>query len=417
MRRIYIFNTILIIGLLIFYLFEYRAQIKDNSITVGILFSESGNMADSEQPVMRATLLAINEINDNGGVQGKKLIPIIYDAESNASKYGDLAKKMITEDHVTVIFGCWTSLSRKIVKPIVEKYNNLLIYPTQTEGVEESDNIIYLGATPNQQVVPAAFWMFQHYGKKAYFVGSDYISPFVIHEILDHRTTQEGGKILGSKYLPLGRMDVDPIIEDIISKKPDFIFNIFNGSTNTAFFNRLYDMTTAKGIKRPPVMSFSLSGATMHKIGMHKMIGDYSTWSYFLTENNQKNHEFLASYDKEYGSIDDVNDPAVTSYSGVYLWAQACNQAPSLQPSAVRDFMLNQSISSPAGVIYIDPKTAYAWRSVEIAHINKQGSYDIIWRSNEPIEPIVYPDFKNKTEWSYFEYQFYRAQDNPVLSN
>ena len=306
-----------------------------------------------------------------------------------------------------VIFGCWTSLSRKIVKPIIETYNNLLIYPTQTEGVEESRNIIYLGATPNQQVVPAAFWMFQHYGNKAYFVGSDYISPYIIHEILDYRTLQEGGKILSTKYLPLGSTDVDPIIDDILKKKPDFIFNIFNGSTNTVFFNRLYAKTIEKGIKRPPVMSFSLSGATMKKIGMQKMIGDYSTWSYFLTEDNQNNRDFLAAYEKEYGSIEDVNDPAVTSYSGVYLWAQACNQASALLPVAVRDFMLNQSISSPAGVIYIDPKTAYAWRSVEIAHVNQKGSYDIVWRSEEPIEPIVYPDFKNKTEWGFFEYQFY----------
>ena len=407
MKRIYIFNTLLIIALLVIYFIEYRNHTREEAINVGILFSESGSMAGSERVVMRATLLAIEEINQQGGVKGRPVIPIIYDAESKIEKYPFLAKKMIIEDKVDVIFGCWTSSSRKLVKPIVEEYNKLLIYSVHSEGVEESQNIIYLGSVPNQQLVPAAFWMLQHYGKKAYFVGSEYIAPYVSHEILAHSIEIQGGEMLGEHYFPLGGSDVDRVIEDIIQKKPDFIFSVINGSTNTVFFQRLYELTVAKGIRRPPVMSFSLPSSAINKIGMSKMVGDLATWSYFITEDNLKNREFLNAYMKEYGSVDEISSPAVTAYSGVYLWAQAMNHSPAAEGSSVRDYILDQSIASPAGAIYVDPNSAYAWRTVEIAEITQKEQYNIVWRSEAPIEPIVYPDFKTKAEWNFFEYKYY----------
>lgn len=364
-------------------------------------------MGRAERPVLRSTLLAIEQINQHGGVDGKRIVPIIYDGASDWKKYAALAKKMILEDHVKVIFGCWTSASRKEVKPIVEQYDNLLIYPTQNEGVEDSKNIIYLGAVPNQQLVPAVSWMLEHYGKKAFLVGSDYIYPNVANEILVHETTVLGGKIAGIQYIPMGSTDVDAVVNEIIQTNPNFIFNTINGSTNVAFFKRLYDLTTAKGLRRPPVMSFSISNGEMNAVGMNKMVGDLATWSYFWTQDNPKNKAFLKAYREKYGSIEEVGDTAITAFSGVYLWAQAANQSPSTEATAVREFMLRQSVASPGGVIYIDPISAHAWRVVEIARINQNNKYGIVWTSSTPIEPIVYPDFKTKAEWDFFEYQLY----------
>jgi urea transport system substrate-binding protein len=407
MKRIYIISSLLIIGILLFYLFEYTHLTQDTTIKVGVLFSETGTMAESEQPVIRSTLLAIEQINQQGGINGKQIIPIFYDTQSDWKNYAQLAKKLILKDHVNVIFGCWTSASRKEVKPIVEKYNNLLIYPSPSEGIEESNNIIYLGSTSNQQLVPAASWMFDHYGKKAYLVGSEYIFPYVANEILSHEATILNGKIVGTSYIPFGSMNVDNVINDIIKKNPDFIFNTINGSTNTAFFNRLYDLTTAVGRKRPRVMSFSLSAGEMISSGMDKMVGDLTTSSYFQIQANPKNQEFLKAYKEKYGSTKNINAPTINAYAGVYLWKQALSESPSLEGGVVHDFMLRQSIASPAGVIYIDPYNSHAWRKIIIGQINHKKTYDFVWTSYTPIQPSVFPDFKTKAEWAFFEYKLY----------
>jgi urea transport system substrate-binding protein len=404
MKRIYLLNAILIIGLLVFYFFQYSNPGKKTPIPVGVLFSITGSMAQDEKPVQRATLLAIEEINQQGGIDGHPLKPIVYDSASDLKAGAVLAKKMIVSDHVKVIFGCWTSAARKEVKPVVEQYDNLLIYSTQYEGAETSPNIIYLGTTPNQQLIPAVSWMMGHFGKTAYLVGSDYIFPHVANEILKHEVKTLGGTVLGTHYLPLGTRDVMPLIKDILAKKPAFILNTINGSSNIDFFNRLYEETVKKGIPRPIVMSFRLSPGVSESIGLEKMIGDLMTVSYDKDSTNINNRAFLTAYEKKYGTIARVSDSAITSYAGVYLWRQAVRLAPSDEPAVVREFILGQSTASPAGVIYIDPSTGHAWRMVDIMRINQQGHVQTDWTSFVPIQPIVYPYFKTRAEWSIFEY-------------
>jgi urea transport system substrate-binding protein len=411
MKKVYLFISIIVVALLLFYFLGYDRLTQNSEIKVGVLFSQTGTMAASEQPVARAVLLAIEQINKQGGIDGKSIVPVVYDGASNWKKYASLANKMLSQDKVKVIFGCWTSASRKEVKPVVEKYDGLLIYPTQYEGIEESNSIVYLGATPNQQLVPAASWMFSHHGKKVFLVGSDYIFPRVANEILAHETELLGGKVIGTQYIPLGSTNVDSVIEEIIQQKPDFIFNTINGSTNVAFFKRLFELTTGAGRSRPPVMSFSLSSAETNAIGTDKMIGDYATWSYFPMQDNPENSAFLKAYKEEYGSTEPVNDPAATAFSGVYLWAQAAKQSPSVEPHIVRDYMLRGSLASPAGVIYIDPLNGHAWRAAMIARITAKKTYDIVWTSYAPIQPVVYLDFKTKAAWDLFEYQLYSAWD------
>ena len=402
MKRIYFINTMLILILLLIYFFEYHSTINNKPIRVGLLFATTGYMADNELPVMRAAMLAIQEINQKGGVDGRQLRPVLYDTKSELKKYSTLATQMITNDHVNVIFGCWTSASRKIVKPVVEKYNNLLIYPRKMEGLESSDNIIYLGSLPNQQFVPAAYWMFEHYGDRVYLLGSDVISTHVENEILQHNTKLHGGEVVGTQYIHRDNSNLETVINDIISKKPNVIFNLTNNSTNEAFYHRLHDLTLAKGLPRPTIMSFDVSEHELRTIGMNKMHGDLIAWSYIFNNRTPENRNFLDAYIKKYGSIDEINDTVATAYSGVYLWADAANQAPSIAPSTVRDFMLAQSISSPLGPLFIDPNSGSAWRSVAIAKINEKEAYDVVWQSSAPIEPVVYPFFKTKSEWARF---------------
>ena len=409
MKRIYLINTLLILLLLVVYFFEYFKTIQNTPIRVGLLFSTSGNLAENELPVMRATLLAVDEINQRGGVDGRQLLPIIYDTKSDLKKYNPLASKMILSDHVSVIFGCWTTASRKVVKTVVEKYNNLLIYPRKMEGLETSENIIYLGALPNQQFVPAAYWMFEHYGSRVYLLGSDTISAQVENEILSHNTKLHGGDIIATNYILKDNSNLDAVIEDIIKKKPDFIFNLMNAPINISFYHRLYERTVVSGISRPPVMSFDVSENELHSIGLNKMIGDLAASSYVFQDNTPENRKFLDAYVRKYGSLDRINDTVATAYAGVYLWSEAANQAPSITPRTVRDFLLAQSISSPVGPLYIDPHSGSAWRSIAIARINQKQTYDVVWRSSAPIEPIVYPFFKTKSEWAMFERKLYHG--------
>jgi urea transport system substrate-binding protein len=400
---------VIVLIAMFFYVFHFYLD-KREKIKVGVLFSETGTMANSEIPVINATLLAIDEINSQGGINGKLLSPVVYDGESNWNIYAAFAKKMILQDKVKVIFGCWTSACRKHVKPVVEKYNSLLIYPTQYEGTEQSRNIIYLGETPNQQILPALSWMTEHHGPKFFFVGSDYIYPHVANEIIAADIKSLNGTMLGTEYIPLGSTNVDNVINKIIAAHPDFIVNTINGDTNVAFFNRYYELT--KNNSRAPVISFSLSTTEMAKIGFEKLKGDYAILSYFPSLNTDENKLFLEAYKKKYGSIEGINDSAVTAYAGVYLWAQAARQSPIIQPYAVREFMLRQSVASPAGVIYIDPVSAGAWRTIMIAKINQHAKFEIVWTSLSPIQPIIYMDSKTKAAWDLFEYQLYTQWGN-----
>lgn len=404
-------SFILLIFILVLYFFQQREYNKKHEVLkVGILFSMTGAMAKSEKPVINAILLAIEEINAQGGINNKIIVPVIYDGQSNWKKYAQLGKKLILQDKVNVIFGCWTSAARKEIKPIVEKYDNLLVYPTRYEGVESSKNIIYLGATPNQQMLPAISWTFDHIGKRVFLVGTDSIFAHVANEIIKHEVESRGGEVLGEQYIPLGSKDVDSIIQDILIKKPSVIFNNIIDDTNLVFFERLHELT--KGGSRPPAISFGLPVAALEKIGTKKIVGDYNVLAYIETQESSENKKFLDNYQKKYGSTGDINSPAVTAYAGIYLWKQAVEKASLTAPPFVREHMLRQSTASPAGVIYIDSKNANAWRTINICQFNKEGHMDVIWTSVNPIEPIVYPDFKKKAEWDFFEYQLYLKWKN-----
>jgi urea transport system substrate-binding protein len=287
------------------------------------------------------------------------------------------------------------------VKEVVEKHDNLLIYPAGYEGIEESKNIIYLGIAPNQQLIPAVSWMLEQKGKKVYLIGSDYLMPHISNEILAHEIKAKGGETVGVGYITLGSMNVEPIIDDLIAKKPDIVFSTIVGETNRAFIERLYDKTPSA--QRPSVLSFDAFQANQAK----KFYGLNWVGSYQRGLINPENKAFLKAYEKKYGSSMEAEETMITAYTSVYLWAQAVLEAPTINPETIREYMLRQSIASPAGVLYIDPVTAHAWRSIFIAHINQQGLWEMIWTSNVPIEPIVFPDFKTKSEWSVFEYKLF----------
>jgi len=289
---------------------------KENPIKVGVLHSFSGTMAISEKPVAEATLLAIEEINERGGVLGRQIQPIIADGHSDWQTFANEAERLIVEEDVSVIFGGWTSASRKTMKPVFEKYDNLLFYPVQYEGLEQSPNIVYTGAAPNQQAIPAVDWAFENLGTRFFLVGSDYVFPRSANEIMKERIHELGGEVVCEEYRILGSKNFTEIVDRIIEIQPDVILNTINGDSNLWFFKEL----RSRGIspQEIPTMSFSIGENEIEQLGAATMSGDYAAWNYFQSLDIQENKNFVNNFKAKYGSDRVTNDPMEAGYIGVY---------------------------------------------------------------------------------------------------
>jgi urea transport system substrate-binding protein len=371
-------------------------------IRVGILHSLSGTMAESESVVVEATLLAIDELNRAGGLLGGRPIePIVRDGCSEDAVFAREAKKLLNDEQVCTVFGCWTSSSRKTVVPIFERNNHLLVYPVQYEGLEESPNVIYLGATPNQQIVPAIQWAFAFGGKRKFFlVGSDYIFPraagAIIHDVLDNL----GGRIVGEEYLPLGSYDTKALVAKIVAAAPDVILNTINGDSNVAFFKELRSAGVTP--ERMTTISFSIGEEELRHLNVSHMVGDYAVWSYFQSIDSRENRDFVARFQAKYGPQRVVTDPMEAAYSGVKLWAKAVAQAGSDEVSKIRRAMLYQHIDSPEGPLSIEPSTHHVLQTPRIGQVTAAGQFDIVWKSVKPVAPLPFPPPRTPAQWKDF---------------
>ena len=401
-------KIIIICGAFAFAALLYRAGSiiykRYTPIKVGILHSLTGHMASGERPVVDATLFAIEEINANGGLLGRRIEPIVADGASDAETFAQQAEILITEKKVDVIFGCWTSASRKEVKNVIEKYNNLLFYPVQYEGVEQSSNIIYTGSTPNQQLFAALTWCMDHIGNRFFIVGSDYIYPRITGIIARALLDSVDAVFLGEEYIPLASKDVDVAIEKIKQARPDVIINMINGQTNLHFFKALRSAGITSDII--PTMSFSIGEPEIKEIGASLTAGDYASWSYFQTIDNRENKRFIEAFKKRYGQDAVINDPMEAAYFGVYLWFQAVNFIGSSDPLKVVENVQNQSRVAPEGIIAIDGYNHHTWKYSRIGKINADGQFDIVWSSKKSIYPVPFP-FKTPDEWDGIMHELY----------
>ena len=382
---------------------------EENPIKVGILHSLSGTMAISETPVVDATLLAIDEINSKGGVLGKKIVPVIVDGRSDWPTFALEAEKLIVEEEVSVVFGGWTSASRKTMKPVFEEHNHLLFYPVQYEGLEQSPNIIYTGAAPNQQVIPAIDWALENLGNNFFLVGSDYVFPRSANEIMKGKIAESNGKIVGEEYVLLGDDDFTQVVNLIEKSHPDVILNTINGDSNVAFFHELRTREITPEII--PTISFSIAEDEIRHLGAEEMQGDYASWNYFQSLDSIKNHEFVDSFKKKFGIHRVTDDPMEAGYIGVYLYAKAVENARTEDPVKVREKLKGLTFDAPGGIVGIDPENQHLTKSVRIGKILSNGQFEIVHSSEEPISPIPYPDYKTKEQWNDFLEKLYNNWD------
>ncbi len=388
------------IGILISLLFYWQIQLHNETIKVGILHSQTGTMKISEKPVIDATLLAIEEINSQGGVLGRKIEPVVVDGKSDIDEFARAAEKLITQDKVLTVFGCWTSACRKTVKPIFEEYDNLLIYPVQYEGLEQSPNIVYTGAAPNQQIIPAVKWAFDNIGQRFFLVGSDYVFPRTANEIIKDQVIGLQGEIVGEEYLILGSEKVEDIVDRIAATQPDVILNTINGSSNVAFFKALREAGITP--EKIPTISFSIAEEELRSMKILDMVGDYAAWNYFQSIETPENQNFVAKFKQKYGQERVTNDPIEAGYFGVYLWAQAVEKAGTFNLNTIQENIKDRSFDAPEGVVYLDPETQHTWKYVRIGKIRNDGQFEIVWNSGKPIRPVPYPISRSKAEWEDF---------------
>lgn len=363
------------------------------TVKVGVLQSLTGTMAISEVPVKDATIFAIDQVNAEGGVLGKKIEPIIEDGASDPAIFAQKAQKLIEEDKVVTVFGGWTSASRKAMLPVFERFHNLLWYPVQFEGNECSSNIMYSGAQPNQQILPALQWGFEKGYRKYFLLGSDYVFPRTANLILKKHIVHDGGQVVGEEYEPLGGTDFSSIITKIRLAKPDVIFNTLNGDSNVSFFKQM----AAAGMppSKLPVMSFSIAEQEAKAMGTQLVTDSYAAWNYFESLNNPMNKEFLAAYHKKFPNSA-MDDPMVHGYIDVLIWAAAVKKANSFDPNAVRKAATELAWdNSVMGSIKFASNQSL-FQTAYVGKLQPDGQFAILWQSKQPLypqpyDPLVFP--------------------------
>jgi urea transport system substrate-binding protein len=371
------------------------------TIKVGILHSLSGTMAISEKSVVDSTQLAIEQINKAGGVLGKQIEAVVEDGASDWPTFAEKATKLIDEDQVVVIFGCWTSASRKAVLPVFEAKNHMLFYPVQYEGQECSKNIFYTGAAPNQQIEPSVDWLLENKGKEFYLVGSDYVFPRTANTIIKAQLEAKGAKTVGEDYLPLGNTEVSPIIAKIRSALPNggVIYNTLNGDSNVAFFKQMQGAGLT--VDKYPVMSVSIAEEEVQAIGKEYLLGQYAAWNYFMTVESPENEAYVKAFKEKYGENRVTNDPMEAAYISVNIWKQAVEKAGAEgTPSdleAVRAAAYGQEMAAPEGPVKMNTNHHIS-KTVRIGEVRDDGLFEIVFATEAPVDPVPWNQYVAETK-------------------
>ena len=383
------------------------AQAAD-TIKVGILHSLSGTMAISETALKETALMTIEEINKNGGVLGKKLEPVVVDPASNWPLFAEKARQLLAKDKVAVVFGCWTSVSRKSVLPVFKELNGLLFYPVQYEGEELERNVFYTGAAPNQQAIPAVEYLMSKDGgeaKRFVLLGTDYVYPRTTNKILRAFLKSKGVKDedIMEEYTPFGHSDYQTIIAKIkkfsSEGKKTAVVSTINGDSNVPFYKELGNA----GLKATdvPVVAFSVGEEELRGVDTKPLVGHLAAWNYFMSLKNPQNEKFVKMY-KEWAvknklpnaSTVVTNDPMEATYVGIHMWKQAVEKAKSTDVDKVIPAVGGQTFAAPSGyTLKMDETNHHLWKPVFIGEIKADGQFNVVWKSKGPIRAQPWSPF------------------------
>ncbi|MEO8935455.1 MAG: transporter substrate-binding domain-containing protein [Burkholderiaceae bacterium] len=368
---------------------------------VGVLFSQTGVTSTIGKSQLQGTLLAIDEINAAGGVDGREIVPVIQDAQSSPPRYAMLAERLITEERVNVIFGCYMSSSRKAVLPVVEKWNKLLFYPTLYEGFEFSNNIIYTGAAPNQNSVQLAEYMTANFGARVYLVGSDYIYPYESNRIMGDLVLQRpNSEKLAERYVPLdaGMAHFASIMKDIEAKRPDFIFSTVVGDSTASLYRAYAD--AGFDPKTMPIGSLTTSEAEISQMGWDVAAGHYTSAPYFQSINSERNRSCLSRLRLQFGDTCMPNLCWEAAYFQVHLFANALRNSEGDEITLIMPQLLGSEFDAPQGRVRIDPSNHHTCLYPRVARAEATGQFNIVREARRPVHPDPYLVTHSLGDWT-----------------
>jgi len=365
--------------------------VTDKEVTVGQLHSATGTMAISETGSIQAERLAIDQINAMGGVLGRQIKIIQEDGASDWPTFAEKAKKLLVNDKVPSVFGCWTSASRKAVLPVFERQNGLLYYPTFYEGLEQSKNVIYTGQEATQQIIAGLDWIAKEKNAKSfYLIGSDYIWPRTSNKIArKHIENVLKKEVVGEEYYPLGHTQFGSLINKIKFKKPDVVYAIVVGGSNVAFYKQL----KAAGItsEKQTLLTISVTEDELLGIGGENAEGFYAAMKYFQSLDNPNNKDFVAAFKKKYGQKSVIGDVTQAAYLGPWLWKAAVEKAGSFDVDKVVAASPGIELkTAPEGYVKVH-ENHHLWSKTRIGQIQKSGQFSVLYESGL-IEPDPFPE-------------------------
>jgi len=389
------------------------AQAAD-TIKVGVLHSLSGTMAISETTLKDTVLMMVDDINKKGGLLGKQVEAVVVDPASDWPLFAEKARELIEKEQVAVVFGCWTSVSRKSVLPVFEELNGLLFYPVQYEGEESSRNVFYTGAAPNQQAIPAVEYLMSEDGGKAerfVLLGTDYVYPRTTNKILRAFLNAKGiaDADIMENYTPFGHSDWQTIVAEVKTfasqGKKTAVVSTINGDANVPFYKELGN----QGIKAEeiPVVAFSVGEEELAGLDTGPLVGHLAAWNYFMSVEADANDEFIAAW---HGFIGDekrvTNDPMEATYIGFKMWAQAVEQAGSIEVDAVRQAMYGQTVTNLTGGTAVMNVNHHLSKPVLIGEIQDDGMIETVWSTDAEVVGDAWSDFipesaKLTADWTY----------------
>ncbi len=364
--------------------------ITDDTVTVGQLHSATGTMAISETGSIEAEQLAIEQINASGGILGRKIKIIVEDGASDWPTFAEKAKKLLVNDKVAAVFGCWTSASRKAVLPVFEKENGMLYYPTFYEGLEQSKNVIYTGQEATQQILAGLDWMAKEKKAKTfYLIGSDYIWPRTSNKIArKHIENVLGGTVVGEEYYALGHTQFGSLINKIKLKKPDVIYAIIVGGSNVSFYKQL----KAAGITSDKwnLLTISVTEDEALGIGGENLVGFYSAMKYFQSLENPNNQPFVEAFKAKYGAKAVIGDVTQAAYLGPWLWKLSVEKAGSFDIDKVAAASPGiEFTKAPEGYVKVH-ENHHLWSKLRIGQWQTDGQAKVLYES-ALIEPNPFP--------------------------
>jgi urea transport system substrate-binding protein len=384
------------------------------TIKVGVLHSLSGTMAISETTLKDTVLMMVDDLNKRGGLLGKKVEAVVVDPASNWPLFAEKARELLSKEKVAVIFGCWTSVSRKSVLPVFEELNGLLFYPVQYEGEESSRNVFYTGAAPNQQAIPAVQYLMSEDGgnvKRWVLAGTDYVYPRTTNKILEAFLKAKGvkSKDIMINYTPFGHSDWQTIVADIkkfaSAGKKTAVVSTINGDANVPFYKELAN----QGVKAEdiPVVAFSVGEEELAGIDTKNLVGHLAAWNYFQSVDSPTNKPFITKWHSFIKNPKRVtNDPMEATYIGFKMWVQAVRQAGTTQVDAVRQAMYGQNVNSPSGFDIAMNTNHHLSKPVMIGEIQSDGQFEIVWQTSKTIKadawsPYLPESAKLTANWAY----------------